>query len=233
MKERLFAFGLLAGLLAGCWTVRDPVSPDVPAVCLPKGRDVRVQLEGFEAQVTRYVPAYGYATVTTFGGPYYYGPHRCYDPGFGASTVSTTEFLPQTEATAVYRNRATDSFEHAGCILRAKDPRYRVEVRFEGPYDEAGDGWAMFGWAVCTLFTADYGAQDWTAKLRIHDLKTGKLVHEKDHMQRYETIVWGPIPFFSALGSNRTSNAVMQDWCLTVLTDVTVADALTFLSLAE
>jgi len=144
--------------------------------------------------------------------------------------VSTTEYLPQTETTAVYRNRATDGLEHAGCILRAKDPQYRVEVRFEGPYDEPGDGWATFGWTVCTLLTADYGAQDWTAKLRIHDLKTGKLVYEKDHVQRYEAVVWGPIPFFSPLGSDCTSSHVMQDWCLTALTDVAVADALTFLS---
>jgi len=230
MKKRQLALGLLLGLFAGCWIVRNPVAPEVPAVHMPKDREVRVELAGFDARVTKYVPAYGYATVTTFGGPYYYGGHRYCDPGFGTAMVSSTEYLPQTEATAVYRNRATDSLEHAGCILRSKSPQYRVEVRFEGPYDESGDGWATFGWAVCTLFTADYGAQDWTAKLRIHDLKTGKLVYEKDHVQRYEAIVWGPIPFFSTLGSDRTSNSVMQDWCLTVLTDVVVADALSFLT---
>jgi len=230
MRKRLLALGFLTGLLAGCWTVRNPVAPDMQPVHLPQGKEVRVELVGFDAQVTKYVPAYGYATVTTFGGPYYYGPHRYCDPGFGTMMVSSTEYLPQTEATAIYRNRATDALEHAGCILRAKEPQYRMEVRFEGPSDESGDGWAAFGWAVCTLLTADHGAQDWTAKLRIHDVKTGKLVYEKDHMQRYEAVVWGPIPIFSPLGSDRTSDSVMQDWCLTVLTDVVVADALSFLA---
>jgi len=231
MKKRLLAFGLFIGIFSGCWTVRQPVAPNIPSVSLSKGREIHVQLAGFDAQVTKYVPAYGYATVTTFGGPYYCGPHHCcYDPGIGTAMVSSTEYLPQTEATAVYRDRATDALEHAGCILKTKDPQYRVEVRFEGPTSEKGDGWAAFGWAVCTLLTADYAAQDWTAKLRIHDLKTGKLVYEKDHLQRYETVVWGPIPLFSPLSSDRTSESVMQDWCLTVLTDVTVADALSFLA---
>jgi len=222
----------MGGLVTGCWTVREPVAPDVRMEHLPKGREVHVQLAGFDAQVTKYIPAYGYATVTTFGGPYTCGSYyrRHYDAGFGTSMVSTTEFLPQTESTAIYRNRATDALEHAGCILQTKDLQYRVEVRFEGPSDEPGDGWATAGWMICTLLTADYGAQNWTAKLKIHDVKSGKLVYEKDLAQRYEAVVWGPIPFFSPLGSDRTSNPVMQDWCLTVLTDVAVADALAFLS---
>jgi len=234
MKKNKTVLVLSLSLLAGCWTVREPVAPDVRAERLPKDREVRVQLAGFDAQVTRYVPAYAYSTVTTFGSPACCGPYRqYYDAGIGTSMVSTTGFLPQAEATATYRNRATDILERAGCILQTKDPQYRVEVRFEGPFDEPGDTWAMFGWSVCTLLTADYGAQDWTAKLKIHDMKTGKLVYEKDHTQRYEAVVWGPIPFFSPLGSDRTSTPVMQDWCLTMLTDVAVADALAFFAAAK
>jgi len=230
MKANTILLCLSFGFFAGCWTVREPVSPEVQVGHLPVGKEVRVQLSGFDALVTTYVPAYGYATVTTFGG----GPYRRhYCGGMGTSMVSTTSFLPQTESTATYRNRATDLLEHAGCIVQTTAPLYRVEVRFEGPRDEQGDGWAMFGWTVCTLLTADYGAQNWTAKLKIHDVKTGKLVHEKDFAQRYEAIVWGPIPFFSPLGSDRTSNHVMQDWCLSALTDMTVADALAFLSSAK
>jgi len=231
MKRILMLAGLPVLFLTGCWTVRKPVDPEIPVVQLPKGREVRVQLAGFDAQVTKYVPAYGYSTVTTFGG----GPHPyCsrsgyYDSGLRTSMVSTTEFVPQLEATPAYWNRATDILEHAGCILQTKDPQYKVEVRFEGPFDEPGDTWAAVGWALCTLLTADYGAQDWTAKLKVYDVKTGRLLHEKDHRQRYETIVWGPIPLFS-LGSERTSGPVMQDWCLSMLTETTAADALTFLS---
>lgn len=230
MKKWLLAFGLFIGVFSGCWTVRHPVTPDVQAVRLPKGKELRVQIAGFDVQVTKYIPAYGYATVTTFGGPYYCGSGRYCAPGLETAMVSSTEYLPQREVTALYRNRATDALERAGCILRSTNPQYRMEVRFEGPTSEKGDGWAAFGWAVCTLLTADYGAQDWTAKLKIHDVKTGKLVYEKDHLQRYETIVWGPIPLFSPLSSDRTSEPVMQDWCLTVLTDVAVADALSFFS---
>jgi len=221
--------------LLGCWTVREPVAPDVRIARLPEGKSLRVQLAGFDAHVTKYIPAYGYSTVTTFGGgSYYHGRHPgYYDPGLRTSMVQSTEFLPQTESSPVYRNKATDMLEHAGCILQTKDPQYRVEVRFDGPFDEPGDGWAMFGWSVCTLLTADYGAQNWTAKLKVHDVKTGKLIYERDHAQRYEAVVWGPIPFFSPLGSDRTSNAVMQDWCLSALTDLTVADALDFLSSAK
>jgi len=234
MKTNLILCGLLPCLFVGCWTVRQPVAPDVPSVHLPTGKTIHVELAGFDAHVTTYVPAYAYSTVTTFGGGPYCGPCRRYgDAGMGTAMVSTTEYLPQTASTPAYRNRATDLFEHAGCILKAKSPQYRVEVRFEGPFDESGDGWATFGWAACTLLTADYGAQDWTAKLKIHDLKTGKLVYEKDLRQRYEAIVWGPIPIFSPLGSDRTSGPVMQDWCLTMLTEVAVADALQFLSTAK
>jgi len=233
-KDRLFLM-LSFSLAAGCWTVREPVAPEVEVKHLPAGREVRVQIAGFDAQVTTYVAAHGYSTVTTFGGAQYVGERAWgyYDPGMRTSMVSTTEYLPKAESTAQYRNQATDLFEHAGCILQTKDPQYRVEVRFEGPTDEPGDSWAMFGWTACTLLTADYGAQDWTAKLKIHDVKTGKLVYEKDHLRRYEAVVWGPIPFFSPLGSDQTSNPVMQDWCLGKLTEATVADALDFLATAK
>ena len=217
---------ILSGALVGCWTVREPVAPDVAAVRLPEGKALRVQVAGFDSTVTSYVPTYGYATVTDFG-PHYYGRRRHY---WGTTTMSTTEFVPKTESTSYFRNRATDALEHAGCILQTTDPQFRVEVRFEGPFDEPDDGWAEAGWMLCTLFTADFGAQNWAAKLKIHDVKTGKLVYEKDFEQRYEAVVWGPIPFFSPLGSNATSSNTMQRWCLTALTDVAVADALGILS---
>ena len=226
---RLFGYSVIA-VLSGCWTFREAAHPEVVIAALPSGKDMRVQLAGFDATVTTYEAAYGYTTVTGFA-PGYYDRHGHYrGGGFGTATYSTTEYIPRTEVTSVYRDRATDALERAGCVLQTKDPQYRVEVRFEGPYSESGDGWATAGWIICTIFTADYGAADWSAKLKIHDMKTGKMIHEKDFMERDEAVVWGPIPIFSPACSSRNSTSVMTDICLTALTDRTVAEAVSFLS---
>lgn len=226
-----FSKGMFVGLavtLAGCWTVRETVHESVAVGALPSGKEVRVQLAGFDAVVTSLVPTYGYTTIMDSGS--WYGRHGRHRHGYGMTTVSTTEFVPHAEKTFFYRNRATDTLEKAGCILQTTTPQYRVEVRFEGPYDEAGDGWAAAGWMLCTIFTTDYGAQNWTAKLKIHDLKTGRLVHEQDFVERDEALVWGPIPIFSPSFSDRTSEKAMQHLCLTALTDRAVANALKFFS---
>ena len=103
-------------------------------------------------------------------------------------------------------------------------------MRFDGPFCESGDDWATAGWLVCTLFTADFGAQTWSAKLKIHDLASGKLLCEKDLVARDEALVWGPIPVFSPSCATRTSGSVMRDNCLRSLTDLAVAEAVTFLA---
>ena len=226
MKSAIACAVALPLTLAGCWTVRETEFPNVAAVKLPPGRELRVQLAGFDATVTSYLPVYGYATVTGWDSSWY--GRRRYG-GLRTTTVSTTEFVPQVAKSSAYRDRAADALEKGGCILQAAEPKYRVEVRFEGPFGEDGDGWAKFGWMVCTIFTADYDAQNWTAKLKIHDCQTGKLLHENDFTQRYETVVWGPIPIFSPGGSEKTSGSHMQNFCLTALTDRAVADALDFL----
>lgn len=227
---RLFGYSVIA-FLSGCWTVRETAHPAVEISALPSGKDVRVQLAGFDATVTTYDTAYGYGTATAFGGPCYAGRRGRYSGGgFGTTTYQTTEFIPRTEATSAYRNRAADALERAGCILQTKDPQYRVEVRFEGPFSESGDGWATAGWIICTIFTADYGAANWSAKLKIHDMKTGKMIHEKDFTERDEAVVWGPIPIFSPASSSRNSASTMKDICLAALTDRTVAEAVSFLS---
>ena len=219
-------FVVLALALSGCWTIRETAHESVSVGSLASGREVRVQLAGFDAVVTSFVPTYGYTTIVD-DGPWYgwHGRHRY---GCGVTTVSTTEFVPHAEKTSFYLNRATDTLEKAGCILQTTSPQYRVEVRFEGPYDEPGDGWAAAGWMLCTILTTDYGAQNWAAKLKIHDLNTGRLVHERDFVERDEAVVWGPIPIFSPSFSNRTSEKTMQHLCLTALTDRTVSDALKF-----
>ena len=227
---RLFGYSGIA-FLAGCWTVRETDHPAIEVIKLPDGKDLRVQIAGFDATVTTYDTAYGYGSASTFGGPYYAGRRgRYYGGAFGTTTYQTTEFIPRTEATSVYRNRAADTLERAGCILQTKYPQYGVEVRFEGPFSESGDGWATAGWIICTIFTADYGAADWSAKLKIHDMKTGKMIYEKDFTERDEAVVWGPIPIFSPACSSRNSSSVLKDNCLTALTDRAVAEAVTFLS---
>ena len=226
---RLFDYSIISLCLAGCWTVRETDHPAVEVAKLPEGKDVKVQVAGFDMTVTTYETAYGYGTATTFGDSYY-GRRGRYYGGFGTTTYQTTEFIPHTEATSVYRDRATDALERAGCILQTKDPQYRVEVRFEGPFSESGDGWATAGWMICTIFTAEFGAQDWSAKLKIHDMKTGKMIHEKDFTERDEAVVWGPIPIFSPACNSRTSSGVMKENCLIALTDRAVAEAVAFLS---
>lgn len=226
---RSFGHSVILLCLSGCWTFREAAHPEIAVPALPSGKDVRVQLAGFDATVTTYDAAYGYGTMTGFGGGPYYGRRGRYYGG-GMATYSTTEFIPRTEATSVYRNRAADALERAGCILQTKDPQYRVEVRFEGPFSDSGDGWATAGWIICTIFTADYGAADWSAKLKIHDMKTGKMIYERDFTERDEAVVWGPIPIFSPACNSRNSPSVLKDNCLTALTDRTIAEAVSFLS---
>ena len=226
---RLFDCLIVLLVLAGCWTVRETPPPGVAVVKVPEGKDLTVQVAGFDATVTTFETAYGYTTVSGYA-PYYDYRGRYRGSAYGTTTYSTTEYIPHTESTPVYRNRATDALERAGCIVQAKDPRSRIEVRFVGPFVESGDCWAEAGWLICTIFTADFGAQNWAAKLKVHDLSSGKLIYEKDLTVRDEAVVWGPIPIFSPASASRTSSNVMMDNCLNVLTDLAVAEAVSFLA---
>ena len=226
---RLFGCSAIL-LLGGCWTVRETERPATEVGRLPEGRDVKVQVAGFDATVTTYDTAYTYGTATGFGGGWYDRRGRYRYGGLGTAMYSSTTYVPRREATSAYRDRATDALEHAGCIVQTEDPQYRVEVRFEGPFSEDGDAWAAAGWIVCTVFTADYGAADWSAKLKIHDMKTGKLVLERAFDERDEAVVWGPVPIFSPAFSSRTSASTLKDNCLTALTDRAVAEAIAFLA---
>lgn len=226
---RTFAYSIVALCLSGCWTVSETEHPTVVIGAVPSGKDVKVQVSGFDAVFTTYDMAYNYGTATSFGGwSGWRGRSRC--GGIGTSTYSSTTYIPRREATAAFRDRATDALERAGCIVRTKDPQYGIEVRFEGPFSESGDGWAEAGWIVFTVFTADFDAQNWVAKLRIHDLKTGRLIHQKDISERDEAIVWGPIPIFSPACSSRTSPDTLKTNCLAALTDRAIAEAVSFLS---
>ena len=70
---RLFGlFDCLIALLAftGCWTVRETPPPNVAVTRVPEGKNLTVQVAGFDATVTTYETAYGYTTVSGYG-PYY------------------------------------------------------------------------------------------------------------------------------------------------------------------
>ncbi|MGN0832029.1 MAG: hypothetical protein ACI4RD_00090 [Kiritimatiellia bacterium] len=233
MKTVCLPAALMLVLVSGCWTIRETEHPAVAVAALPEGKSVGVQLAGFEATVTSYDVVYGYTTVTGYNGPWHYGRHGWHGGGFSSATYATATCVPQVLSTAAYRDRASDALERAGCILRTTKPDYRVEVRFEGPFSDAGDGWATFGWVVCTLFTADYSGQTWRAQLRIHDLQTGKLVLSRTLAQRDEAVVWGPIPLFSPGASERTTDGVQKHLCLTALTDLAVAEAMQFFAGAQ
>ena len=227
---RSFGQAVVFLCLPGCFTVSETEHPTVVVGALPPDKDMKVQISGFDAVFTTYDTAYNYGTATSFGGGWcdWRGHYRY--GGLGTSTYSSTTYIPRREATAAFRDRATDTLERAGCIVRTKEPQYGIDVKFEGPYAEPGDGWAEAGWIVLTIFTADFDAQNWVAKLRIHDLKTGKLVHQKDFAERDSAIVWGPIPIFSPACASRTSADVLKTNCLAALTDRAVAEAIAFLS---
>lgn len=232
MKEIRFLAVLVLTLASGCWTIRETEHPMITIAALPAGKSPHVQLAGFEATVTSYDAAYGYTTVTGYNGPWY-GRHGWHGGGFSSATYTTATYVPQVLPTTAYRDRAADALERAGCILQTTKPEYRVEVRFVGPLSEESDGWMAFGLAVCTLFTADYAGQTWQAQLRVHDLRSGKLVLSRTLSQRDEAIVWGPIPLFSPGASERTTDGVQKGLCLAALTDAAVAEAVKFLAGAK
>ena len=224
---RTFVYSIISLVLAGCWTVRETDHAVPPIGSLPSGKETKVRVSGFESTVMTYDTAYTYGTGNVGG---WYDYRGCYRGGFDMGMYSSTTYIPRVEETKAYLDRATDLLEHAGCIVKAKDPQYGIEVRFDGPFSESGDAWAEAGWLVCTILTADFQAQNWVAKLRIHDLGTGKLLHEKDIVERDEALVWGPIPLISPSTSTRTSSGTMKEKCLSALTDKAVAEAIAFLS---
>ena len=114
--------------------------------------------------------------------------------------------------------------------LYASQPDYLVEVGFGGPFVTDSERCVKALWLLLSVLSADYSVQTWTAKLKIYDNKTGKMVFHHDYSQRYEVTVWGPIPILSPAGSSKNTANAMQSWCLTALTDRAVADATAFLA---
>ncbi len=207
---------------AGCFTMCETPYPEVQMSSVGDG-DITVQLAGFEANITTYIPVYGYETY------YHYRSGR--RGGFwGPSTVATQAYLPQTSATTAFMDRATDIFETNGFNLKSEKPDYRVEVKFSGPFVTGEDRGIQAAWTILSLLSADYGVQKWAAKLRIYDIASGKLLMHHDYEQRYQAVVWGPLPIFSPSGTDKTDGNTIQCWCLSALTDRAVSDATAFIT---
>ena len=225
MTDRLCLFSALAFAAAGCWTFNETPYPEVETAEAPLGTNVTVAVTGFASTLTDYAMVHEFHTVYVPG----YVGRRHYRPGY-YETVPTVSYIPQARPTDMFQRRAKDEFEKAGFSVGAAVPDWTVDVEFSGPVVTNGDTMKQLGWMLCTVFFCDYEASAWTAKLRVRDNRTGKLVFHHDYAQRYETNVFGLLPLFGISACRNTSSAFMQTWCLSALTDRAVADAAAYLA---
>lgn len=230
MRLSAVALILPACLVAGCFTLKRTEMPRVEMSRAPEGRDVKVAVAGFAATITDYVPIYGYQTVYVDHGPSYGRRGRRYWSGGHYETVSSETLVPQVHASEAFVQRARTLLEDAGYLVRTPQPDYTVEVTFGGPFVRDDERAVEFAWMFCSVFSAEYATQTWTAKLRVYDVKTGRVLFTKDYDQKYENCVWSPLFFIGLAGYTENTFNFMQSWCLTALTDRTIADATAFLS---
>lgn len=226
--------GLAAAVvLAGCITVRSSeTAGEVPVAEMPvapEGREVAVHIAGFEVTLTSYLPVYGYETVWRDRPTYRDRYGRIHGGGMHSETYSTTTYVPQTTTTAAFAERARDRLENAGFVVGATNAAYVVEVRFTGPVVTDGDRAAKVAWLVCSLLTADHGAQTWNARLRVSDANTGKVLMHRDYSRKSYATVWGPIPILSPAAATATDYEALMTEALAWLTDCAVADAAEFM----
>ena len=222
--KRLLTFLALAAL-AGCWTFNETPYPQTAVTSATESAANRsLALVGFDAMLTEYEAVHGFRTVYV---PGCHGRRYC-EPGH-YEVMPSVEYIPQLRSTDMFVRRAQDEFEKAGFVLGTGITDRTVELRFEGPCVSDGDDLTKLAWNLFTAFFCDYGTSRWTARLRIRDTKTGKLLFHNDYDQTYETKVFGLIPLISASSSSAITRSQMQSWCLAALTDRAVADATAFL----
>jgi hypothetical protein len=218
-------------LLAGCFTIRQTEMPVSQMTRAPEGRDVKVALSGFSAILTEYIPVYGYETVYVDHGWHDRGPRRRGGWYGGHYEMATTETLiPQTRSNEAYRLRAQATLEENGFLLRATPSDYTVDVTFAGPFVSSSETAAEWAWMLCSILTTEYSVQTWTAKLKVYDNKTGRVIFHEDYSQKYEDLVFSPLFFVGLAGYTENTFGYMQNWCLTALTDRAMASATAFLA---
>lgn len=228
MKRLILLMPVL--LLAGCFTVRQTEMPVSQMTRAPEGRDVKVALSGFAALLTEYIPVYGYETVYVDRG--WHGRRGRRGGWYGGhfETATTETLIPQTRANEAFRMRAQSILEENGFLLRATPSDYTVDVTFEGPFVSSSETAAEWAWMLCSVLTTEYSVQTWTAKLKVYDNKTGRVIFHEDYSQKYEDLVFSPLFFIGLAGYTENTYNYMQNWCLTALTDRAMAAATAFLA---
>ena len=228
MKRLILLMPVL--LLAGCFTVRQTEMPVSQMTRAPEGRDVKVALSGFAALLTEYIPVYGYETVYVDRG--WHGRRGRRGGWYGGhfETATTETLIPQTRANEAFRMRAQSILEENGFLLRATPSDYTVDVTFEGPFVSSSETAAEWAWMLCSVLTTEYSVQTWTAKLKVYDNKTGRVIFHEDYSQKYEDLVFSPLFFIGLSGYTENTYNYMQNWCLTALTDRAMAAATAFLA---
>jgi hypothetical protein len=218
-------------LLAGCFTIRQTEMPVSQMTRAPEGRDVKVALSGFAAVLTEYIPVYGYETVYVDHGWYgRRGPYRRGWYGGHYETATTETLIPRARANEAYRLRAQATLEENGFLLRATPADYTVDVTFEGPFVSSSETAAEWAWMLCSVLTTEYSVQTWTAKLKIYDSQSGRVLFHEDFSQKYEDLVFSPLFFIGLAGYTENTFTYMQNWCLTALTDRAMAAATAYLA---
>lgn len=223
--KKVIASLSMAMLFAGCFTLHQAEYPQVQMTRVPAGKTISARVAGFEATLTEYIPIYGYETSFVGGGRHGRRGHR---HGY-MTTVMTETHVPQVRTTSAYLAKAQNLMEENGFLLRVEKPDYSVEVGFGGPFVNSGEITAEFMWMLCSVFSAEYSVQNWTAKLKIYDNRTGRLVFTRDYTQKYDYAAWSPLFFIGLAGTDEGTYNYMQNWCLTALTDRVIADATSFL----
>ena len=234
MKKIHLVFACACALaLSGCFTWHETAPVQVQMSQAPKDREIKLALSGLAATITEYVPVYGYQSYYVDGGPAW-GRHgrRGWYPGH-YETARTETLIPKIEKTEVFLRRAQNILEDNGFLLRAVPADYNVDVTFEGPFVSDDELSVEYAWMFCSVLSAEYSVQNWTAKLRIYDNKTGRVVFAREYAQKYDNVAWSPLFFIGLAGYTRNTYNYMQSWCLTALTDRTMADATAFLSSAK
>lgn len=219
-------------LAAGCFTIHHSEAPGAGVTRAPQGRDVRVALSGFEATVTTFLPVHTQTTGWHSGVGYDRHTRRDFG-GLHSETWSSTTYIPQVNEDHTYVKQAADLLEAAGFILATTNAQYTVDVAFSGPVVTNGDRVAEGLWIICSLLSADYSAGEWTARLKIRETSSGRVVLMKDISQKCTVAVWGPIPVFSPLAAYESSENAMQAWTFGVLVDLAMAEATAYIAAAE
>lgn len=224
------SFFLSLALLSGCFTLHRSVVAPVLMTRAPEGRDVKVAVSGFAAILTEYVPVYTRTTGFVDRGPYRGRRGRWYDVGGHYETVTSETLLPRIGPNDAFLRQAKALLEENGFLVRAPEPAFTVDVAFSGPFATSGEKTAEWAWMLCSALSAEYSVQNWTAKLKIYDNKTGRALFSRDYAEKFEDVVWSPLFFVGLVGYDENTYNFMQNWCLSALTDRAMADATAFLA---